>query len=86
MLNQAWTKKDAAQIAAHVVALSTRFNAVALWVAVQIMNGKTPAARAVRIEYFIELCDVSLREGFLLYVRDSMLSSENLDELATAYP
>jgi hypothetical protein len=54
-LNQAWTKADADQRAPNIIAVTRRFNEIALWVTKSILDIKTVRARAKRIAKLIDI-------------------------------
>ncbi|KAI8820233.1 ras guanine nucleotide exchange factor domain-containing protein [Fimicolochytrium jonesii] len=55
LLNQAWSKSDAATRAPNITALTRRFNAVACWTAKSVLEMKTPRARAKRMTILIDV-------------------------------
>ncbi|KAJ3269435.1 Son of sevenless 2, partial [Borealophlyctis nickersoniae] len=55
LLNQAWTKPDAAERAKGVIQLTRRFNAVACWTAKSVIERPTPRSRAKRLIRLIDI-------------------------------
>eukprot|EP00298_Acanthocystis_sp_HF-20_P006454 c16314_g1_i2.p1 GENE.c16314_g1_i2~~c16314_g1_i2.p1 ORF type:complete len:420 (-),score=124.61 c16314_g1_i2:44-1303(-) len=57
MLNLAWSKPKLRYRAVNLVTLSTRFNAIALWVTKSILNIPNLSKRASRFAWFLKLID-----------------------------
>lgn len=60
LLDQAWTKADAAVRARNIFAITRRFNSVACWVCQSVVEGKDAKSRARVYSRFIEIAEVCL--------------------------
>ena len=54
-LNQAWTKSDADQRAPNIIAVTKRFNEIAMWIAKSILEVKSIRARSKRVAKLIDV-------------------------------